>query len=228
VARTGGPKLKTVTEREQVLACVARLDRMGMSQFEIRDALRDEMGVSVSQPMIGRYLEKIRERYKQKILADRESKVNEMLAGIRDVRAQAWKGWMLSHDDAEKMVEEFGIDREQVSDGDYITSEILVKRINAREGRLPDNSFLATIRATLKDERELLGLDPEAPAPVVNVGVGINMGGADFWAGLAQQVALGIGAVEQRERGVLDGPAAGGSVLEGGVLHAGDGAPSGS
>lgn len=153
------PKIKTRTEKEQVLALVAKLDRRGWTQWDIANGLRAELGLDVSQTMVSSYLRQIRERYKETQREERQAKVNEKMEQLRDVRAEAWRGWLKSHQDAEKLVEEWGTDREAVGDGDYITSETLIKQIKTREGRLPDNAYLTTVMRTLEAERELLGLD---------------------------------------------------------------------
>lgn len=193
-------KVKSETEREQVLAFVAKLDRRGYTQFDIKYELQRELGIDVSQPMISIYLKQIRLRYREQQIIERRVKVNEKVEQLRDIRREAWDAWRRSSEDATKMVEEFGSEMEAVGQDDYVTSERLLKRISTSEGRLPDNAYLQTIRAALKDERDLLGLDQVTPATQtnVNVGVGIAIGGAEFWVGLSQQVARALPSVEQR------------------------------
>lgn len=161
-------KVQGEIQKAELLHLIAQLDRRGWSQFQVRDEVKRQMGLELSQPMIGIYLRQIREQYAKATKAEREAQVREKLEQLRDVRREAWVAYERSMEDTHKVVEEFATDREYVGIGDFITSESMVKRIVTKEGRLPDNAYLATIMKTLDAERALLGLD-QAKADVVTL-----------------------------------------------------------
>lgn len=152
-------KVRNEAEKEQVLAYVAKLDRRGWTQWDIAAALKEDMGLEVSQPMVHLYVKQSRQRYKDAVIRENKERVTEALESLRDIRAEAWRGWLKSWKDADKLVEEWGTDREAVGEGDYVTSEVLLKQIKTREGRLPENAYLKTVLDTVEQERKLLGLD---------------------------------------------------------------------
>lgn len=144
----------TKTQRSQVRALIAKMDRRGFGQFDIQDALLKE-GFDLSQPMISVYLKKIREDYKRQEVEDRAAKVRAKLEEYRDIRREAWLAYDRSQKDTFKEQSEYAISEDEGLEG----SEQRIKRIVTIEGRLPENAYLTTIMNTLKAERELLGLD---------------------------------------------------------------------
>jgi len=146
------PKLKSRTAQEEVKSLIAKMDRRGWTQYEIKEGLKDK-GIDLSQGMISNYLKKIREEYREVMFLNRKEKVEEKLAQYREIRKEAWEAYDKSRENAEKEQEEFGLD------GDMEGSEVRIKRILTTEGRLPDNAYLTTIMKTLESERSLLGLD---------------------------------------------------------------------
>ena len=184
-------------EKQQVKAMIAKLDGRGWTQHMMRDEIQRRLGLNISQPMVG--------IYRKQVYADisrdyAESKANSRdikLEQLKDVRREAWTAYDRSMLDSEKVVEEFADATEQVGFDDFVTSEHRIKRIVTREGRLPENAYLTTVLKTLEQERQLLGLDPEKPQAQTNVNVVVA--GAEFWQGLAKQVAAQMPmAVEQR------------------------------
>lgn len=161
---TSANKHLTVTSREAYLQRIAKLDRRGYSQFEIAEE------VGVSQPLVSKDLKLIRTRYVEDQKKAREEYVAEKLSMYAEIRKEAWAAYDRSKKVAVKEVEEFITTNEENVDGSYTSSEVRIKRIKTREGRLPANQYLTTIIQTLEAERELLGLD--APKKVdANVGV---------------------------------------------------------
>lgn len=144
----------TKTQRSQVRALMAKMDRRGFGQFDIQDALLKE-GFDLSQPMISVYLKKIREDYKRQEVEDRAAKVRAKLEEYRDIRREAWLAYDRSQKDTFKEQSEYAVVEDEGLEG----SEQRIKRIVTIEGRLPENAYLTTIMNTLKAERELLGLD---------------------------------------------------------------------
>ena len=190
------PKL-TDGEKLKVKALALKLDGRGWTQTQIRDSIKRHLGIEISQPMVGIYLKQAWAEAKKDWDERSRDAVEEKVAQLREVRREAWKAWFRSMQDADKHVEEYATTKEQVAPDDFVTSEDLLKRIETKEGRLANNAYLQTIRGTLKDERELLGLDPVAPQASTNVNVVVA--GAEFWSGLAKQVAAQAPmAVERR------------------------------
>ena len=73
--------------------------------------------------------------------------------------------------------------------GEFAASEVAIRRVTTREGRLPDNGYLKTIVSALDAERKLLGMDEETRQKFIAM--------KD-----AQQVLL---AILQAQREVLSG-----------------------
>jgi hypothetical protein len=84
-----GPKF-TDTQREEVKAEVAKLDRLGFNQYQIADKL------GVTQPQICQYLAQIREEYKRIRNFHRGELVEEKLAQYRELRQEAYEAWVRS------------------------------------------------------------------------------------------------------------------------------------
>lgn len=152
-------KIVSKAQKLEVLQLVAKLDRRGWSQFQIRDEIAKQLGLSVSQPMVSRWIGEIKESYRQTILAERREAVEAKIEQYKEIRREAWLAYDRSMNDHEKLVEEYGVSSEAAGMDDFVTSEQLVKRIITKEGRLPENAYLTTIMKTLEAERELLGLD---------------------------------------------------------------------
>lgn len=152
-------KIKSETHKLEILQLVAKLDRRGWTQFQIRDEVERQFGTSFAQPMVSRWLKEIRQQYRETMISERREAVAAKVEEYREIRREAWLAWERSGEDAEKLVEEYGVVSEPAGFDDSVTSEVLIKRIITREGRLPDNAYLATIVKTLEAERELLGLD---------------------------------------------------------------------
>ena len=181
-------KTRSRTQREERLTEVAAMHRRGMTQTDIAKA------VGVTQPQIAYDLREVRTRYQATQLDDHGALVAEKLEQYRDVRREAWLAWERSKEDAGMVVEEF-VDASE-SDGSRDGSERRIRRVATKAGRLPGNQYLLTIMRTLDAERELLGLDPEKPAAQNNLNV--VMAGAEFWAGLVNQIKQSMPGVEQR------------------------------
>ena len=84
---------RTKTGREEALARVADLDRMGYGQVAMARML------GVSQPQVCYDLKAVRSRYRETQLAKVEEAVNEKLAQLRDVRCEAWEAWERSKEE---------------------------------------------------------------------------------------------------------------------------------
>lgn len=168
------PKLKTKTEKEAVLAEVAKLDRRGHTQHEIRKLLASTLGVKVGQPMVSIYLKEIRTNYVRIQTEQRAELVAEKVEQYREVRREAWAAWERSKRNSVRRVKESsppppqrdeklpgvrGFKRKDAAEP--AESLRLLKQIVTQEGRLPANEYLATVMRTLEAECKLLGLEPE-------------------------------------------------------------------
>lgn len=163
------PKTRTKTEREEVLAKVAQLDRRGYTQ----KVIAEKVGVSI--PQICYYLKKLRMRYIEAQLEDRSALVAMKIEQYREIRKEAWEAWERSKEDKLREVKDFGTpvlrfklkdeDQEEKSDSARINQLsveeclVLIKKTVTKEGRLPSSEYLNIIMETLTAERKLLGLD---------------------------------------------------------------------
>ncbi len=145
---TGGPKLKSQTDKERVLAEVQKWSIQGLNQREIAEKLV-LIGVNVSQPMVGVYLKQINERYKEATLGDRRQAVMEKLAEYKLIRTEAYEAWHKSKEDYFKRVKEEGT----AGEGSFS------KEKEEEGGRLAGAQYLQIVLDCIKAERELLGLD---------------------------------------------------------------------
>jgi predicted transcriptional regulator len=158
-----GPKF-TPTDRERVIAEVARLDRRGYSQWDIADH------VGVCQSTVGQYLATIRQRYKEEARDELTSMREEKRRALEDLRAEAWLAYERSKEDKERIVKEKGKTLKPVqvpgqSPGEKRTLKAsfeLLKEVTTREGRLPESEYLRIVLETHKAEIALYGLnEPE-------------------------------------------------------------------
>lgn len=139
-----GPKF-TPTQRVEVDQRIAELDRAGFNQYEIA---RD---VKLTQPMVSGRLKKIREGYNTSILAERRAYVIEKLALLADIRKRAIIACEKSGEDLRRVLRE---ELESVSGkGGY------TKRAETTEARTPAAEYMRIVLDTIKQEREMLGLD---------------------------------------------------------------------
>lgn len=122
---------------------MAKLDRRGYSQADIARV------IGVSQQQICEDLKRVREHYRQMANATYAERVEEKRAQLREVRAQAWQAWERSKKDGTRWAEEVTTS----AGGDK------TKTTEAKEGRLPDATYLRVIIETLRDECALDGLN---------------------------------------------------------------------
>lgn len=163
-----GPKFSD-TEREEVKAEVARLDRRGYTLSRIAEAITEKFGKRIGPMMVHLYLKQMREDFREVQQASKAEYIEEKVQQYREIRAVAWEAYERSMENSEKVVEELGPARaEKKPDkngnissrkGDTTDSLVKLRVIITKEGRLPDNQYLQTIMRTLEAERELLALD---------------------------------------------------------------------
>lgn len=154
------PKLKSEADKEAMLAEVVKWDGRGYSHREIAAK------VGVSKAMIHHYLEEVKQRYLHTQLEARAVGVFSVVSQLRDVRREAWEAWERSKEDAVRKTSRKGPPRvPRDKDGKPLPNAprskelVLLELTEMLEGRLPANEYLRTILDTLKQERELLGLD---------------------------------------------------------------------
>jgi hypothetical protein len=160
-----GPRY-TNTEREDVKAKVATMDRMRLTQTEISRRL------GISQAQVSRYLAQIREDYKRTQFERHEDNLEMLVAGLGDVRADAYRQWLYSGEDKERRVtvkELREVVQPKVKGGkkkDQQENPVLamrremqvVRETIEREGREPGVEWLQLILKTYLEEAKLRGL----------------------------------------------------------------------
>ncbi len=183
------PKL-TPLQQATVKQVVAKLDRRWWTQTQIRDELEREHGIKISQPMVGIYKRQLKQEIIEDYKREKRDADAEMVDKLCEVIRNAWHAYDLSAADSHKVVEEFADSTEQVGFDDYVTSEHRIKRIVTVEGQLPENAYLTTILKAMQQIADIRGLVKKEPAAQTNVNVVVA--GAEFWQGLAKQVAASM------------------------------------
>ena len=156
-------------QKTNVKALIAKYDGRGWSTYMLVDLIKNKLGIAISQPMVAIYRRQMLAESAKDYKDSRQEAKAQEIEQLRDIRREAWAAYERSMKDAEKEVEEFAT---YPDDGSSAAgSEVRIKRITTREGRLPSNQYLQTVMATLQAERELLGLDVEKKQAqtVVNV-----------------------------------------------------------
>lgn len=174
----------TKTQMEEVLAEVARLDRMRHNQYEI--ARR----VGVSQPMVCVYLKTIRERYRQSESVEARESVAEAVEGLFDVMREAWEAWEQSKKDkGRKTVEhQLPYTPTRKPDGTAIPKPKgpiklkKVKEIVVTEGQCGDNGYLKTVIECWQEICRLKAVYPAKETRVQGIITTIN------WDALAEGI----------------------------------------
>jgi hypothetical protein len=136
-----GPK-RTRTEREAALAEIARLDTLGLNQFQIADQLVELGHKRVSQVQISKDLKTIRQRHLATQVEERQTKVDALVRFYQRVRQEAVVAWEDS---------KCAIRKIKVKDG-------AIKEIKIRVN--PIGRFLLVAIKAMDGEIELLGLVP--------------------------------------------------------------------
>ncbi len=190
--RGGGPKL-TKTQREEVKARVAHLDRLGWNQYDIGRE------VGVSQAMVGQYLKRIREDYRKEQFGSKEEQLAKQMASLNWSKKEVSEAWERSKKDREKSI---------IEDSDGVKGAIHKERTET-EDRLPASEYQRLYLEALAAERKLLGLEPETvkPGTEVNVNVGVQVNIWDALAGVAQAPEI-EDTVERRLLETLEQPQA--------------------
>jgi len=81
---------KSQDDRQDTIALVAKLSRMGLTQKEIVLQVFKIKEINITQNTVCQYLKIVRERYKQATLESRGEQVERLVAVIEDVRTEAW------------------------------------------------------------------------------------------------------------------------------------------
>lgn len=159
----GGVKLSD-TEREEVIERVAHYDRFGFSQREIAMKVWEEMRLHISQVMVGKYLKKIRQRYKEAIIGSRAEQVQVLLERLRTVRKEALLAYQESKKPLKKKSHEEGSNGKAYVDKKTVTIE----------QRLPGIEYLKVVMECDRQERALLGIDE----PPIQINKNLNVNGS--------------------------------------------------
>ena len=136
-----------ISEEENLLYQIGVLDRRGWDRFEIAKELKIPIG------KVQGFLRDLKERYMELQMEDRKALVNEKLAQLREVRKEAWEGWLTSK---QEKVREVNEDSESTAGKSFRTHS---KRQYIKESRIPASEFLQIILNCHQMEMELMGLD---------------------------------------------------------------------
>lgn len=167
--------------REEALATTAQLNRMGYTETDIAKKL------GVSQPQVSYDIKKIKERYRDAILQTRHAIVIEKLETLQDIRkgvteefqhSKALQKVVTEKEPERKCLVCQGLGQIAVPSGDEIKvcdackgkgkTGGVVKRTETAGGDY--RAYYSIILDTLKQERELLGLDEATKIDVKTTG----------------------------------------------------------
>jgi len=185
-----GPK-HTKTEYEEVLAKVARLDKMGFHQHDIARQ------VKVSQPQVCVYLATLRERHVRDQSEDTLKAVEQWVLRYQGIYEEAWEEYLRSKNPAMERVEELSKPwRPKDPKTGKLMGKDVKKLVKVREtvtttGRLGDSRYLDVMIACLKEIAKLKAWYPEKVRTLK--GTGMTVPGQDqvdqrFWDMLAGAV----------------------------------------
>lgn len=164
-------------EREQDLEKVARWHRLGFSHREIVEKLDGK--ISISQ--VSGDLTLIRRRCLESMIEDRRIMALETLEAIRLVRKEAYLAWLRSQEDSQEIRDKQGT----TDAGSYSEQQ------HTKKGQVGNPVFLQIIRETLKDERDLMGLDEAIKVDITTNGNSIN------WHELTTPTVIKVDPIEQ-------------------------------
>lgn len=151
---------RTKLEREEQLPEIQRLHNRGYSTREIAAKL------GLSHVAIIRDLTEIADRYRREANIERGVEVKQRIAGLREVRKEAWEAWEKSKENRERQVKEKISDSLDKNGNPTADTVQRMKAVITTEGQLPANEYLSTILRTFEEEAELLGLyAPKKIAP---------------------------------------------------------------
>ncbi len=134
--------------QEQVKAEIAKWNRRGYTQTDIRRELKKSLDVSISQPMVSIYISRIKEEYKESAIEDRRVMVAEKLDEYREVIREAWAAWERSKEGKRRTTKESG----ENDKGAYSKESVTEEEMRASE-------YLKIVMEGYRAIREMLGLD---------------------------------------------------------------------
>lgn len=135
------------TIRQELRFKIATLDRKGYTQQEIAKK------VGISQPMVCKYLKKIRDEYAKATILTHDGKIQDMISRKLMLVKEAYEAFERSGEDKVRIEEE-----ETEFDEESAYNVGSKKKKVVREGRIPDERFLRLIRDVLKDISQLTGM----------------------------------------------------------------------
>ncbi len=167
---------------EETLAFIGMFMNRGYSNTRIKEKLLEERNVSVSLVQVGRYVNQIRERWREPLKFERDREVRESVMAWDDLRAAAWEAYLASAGSEVTTTKEYGVPLEikvtgrmrdaskkidQNWDGDKghkkgsVRAELaLIKEVVKEVQRLPAVQFMNIIALCRRAKDELLGLYP--------------------------------------------------------------------
>lgn len=222
-------KTKSATDMERMLARVAELERKGWAQTKIAKEL------GVSQPMVCKYLRKIRQRYVKHAVHNREALVETSVAQIKDVMSEAWEALEKSKSeettiietqelqDALSLLQDVADDnpdspkkrgrksKKPSQDKIQQAAMTITKIVTTKKGRLPSVEHLRIILDCVWKIAQLKGLIDRYEEKNKN-----KLGQMeDFWSSLPGMApeTIDTNSVQNRLEYLLDNPQAKGGVI---------------
>jgi hypothetical protein len=161
--KTGANKWPNRLKRAEVQNQMLKMLHLGYPQRVVAEKF------GVSQESISSLKKRTFTKLYEERLNDGNAKVMEMVAIQQEIRLLALRGYYKSCRDKVRRIEEWaplkkdatGKPRSTPQNADVQNTLRLLKAINTKEGRIPDNSFLMTMIETCKEECKLLAVYPK-------------------------------------------------------------------
>lgn len=141
----------TRVEREERAAKIVEQYNRGWSMTRIGKFW------GISAMMVSKILKKAREEWRETKVSNYEEFALARCEEYRFAREQAWRGWFRSMKDAQRIVEEMGIERDEEGEITADDTMRILKRVTTREGQTGDSSFINAVLKAYHDEAVLLG-----------------------------------------------------------------------
>ncbi len=151
----GGAK-RTPAQRERDLAIITQLHFQRFSQAEIAKQVKKitRAKYSITQQTVSNDIKEIEKRLSEATIEEANTARMEKLVELKVLKAENWRAWRRSQEDAETLTEESVKPKK-----DARRKPVPVKSTKQAKGQSGNPAFLRLILDCIREEKELLGLN---------------------------------------------------------------------
>lgn len=153
---------RTRQQRLADRAKMVKLIRKGYSQKRIAEEL------GICQQQVSYDWKIVQNELKDNVSKDHRAIVAAKLSELEEIKQEAWKAYEKSKDPAKKRVVE---EKEVPTEQGILT---LLKKTRTMEGRDGDATHLGVVLSAIRQEREILGLDPAKKVDMTSVSAEVD------------------------------------------------------